>query len=86
MQNLRTLCAAVVLALALAAPAFAGNIHTGVASPPPPPQPASMTVGQTGSEANGTIHTGMAESESEPEADTVAEIALTLLQSVLSLF
>ncbi len=83
MRNLRILCAAVVLALAFAAPAFAGNIHTGVASPPPP-QPASMTVGQTESEANGTIHTGVA--ESEPEADTVTGIALNLLQSVLSLF
>jgi Spy/CpxP family protein refolding chaperone len=85
MKNLRQLCASVVLTLALAAAASAGTIHTGVTSPPPPAQPASMAEGQTGTEqTDGTIHTGKV--ESEPEADTVAEIALNLLQSVLSLF
>lgn len=85
MKNLRQLCAAVVLTLALAASGSAGTIHTGKTEPPPP---VSVTEGQTGteqtSETDGTIHTGLA--ESEPGADTVAEIALSLLQSMLSLF
>ena len=86
MKNLRQLCAAVVLTLALAASGSAGTIHTGKTEPPPPP--VSVTEGQTGteqtSETDGTIHTGLA--ASEPGADTVAEIALSLLQSMLSLF
>ena len=75
MKTLRHLCAAVVLTLALVVSAAAGVISTGI-TPPPPPEPTLQT--------DGTIHTGVA--ESEPEADAVAEIALNLLQSVLSLF
>lgn len=78
MRNLRTLCASVVLAFALTAPAFAGNISTMVTAPPPPPAP------------QGNMHTGVTNQETaEDEAtasDSVTEIALNLLQSVLSLF
>lgn len=82
MKNLRQFCAAAVLTLALAASAAAGDIHTGVTSPPPP-QPASMA--QTGmAQTDGTMHTGV--TGSEPKADTLTGIALTLMQSVLSLF
>jgi len=76
MKTLRQLCAMVVLTLALTASVFAGTIHTGKTEPTPTPQPILQT--------DGTIHTGVV--ESEPEADTVTEIALNLLQSVLSLF
>lgn len=89
MKNLRQLCAAVALTLALAAPAAAGNISTGVASPPPPP--ATQGNISTGSPSTqGTIHTGVTNQESAEDgataSDSVTEIALTLLQSVLSLF
>ena len=80
MRTFWSLCAAVVLSLALAAPTSAGIISTGVAEPPPP-TPDSMTEERT-EQTNGTIHTDVA--ESEPEA--VTEIALSLLQNVLSLF
>lgn len=87
MRTFRNLCAAAVLSLALAASASAGTIYPGVASPTPTPEPqaASTTEDQTGTvQANGTTHTGAA--ESAPAATTVAEIVQTLLQSALSLF
>jgi hypothetical protein len=85
MRSFRNLCAAVVLSLALVAPAPAGIISTGVAEPTPTPQAASTTDDQTGTvQADGTIWPGVA--ESEPAAGAVAEIAQTLLQSALALF
>lgn len=87
MKNLRQLCTAVVLTLALVAPASAGVISTGVTQPPPAPQGVISTGSPT---TQGNIHTGVTNQESaEGEAtasDSVTEIALTLLQSVLSLF
>ena len=83
MKNLRQLCAAVVLTLAFAASASAGTMWPGVVSPTPTPEPtqsASTSEDQT-AQADGTMHTEMAESE----PDAVTEIALNLLQSVLSL-
>lgn len=88
MRHLRTLCAAVVLTLALTPPALAGNIHTGVASPPPPATQGNISTGSPSTQ--GTIHTGVTNQESAEDgataSDSVTEIALTLLQSVLSLF
>jgi hypothetical protein len=83
MRTLRQLCAAVVLTLAFAASASAGTMWPGVVSPTPTPEPtqsASTSEDQT-AQADGTTHTGVAESE----PDAVTEIALNLLQSVLSL-
>lgn len=82
MKNLRPLSAAFVLTLALTMPAFAGDIHTMVAAPPPP-APASITT-------EGVISTGVAGQDStgsgEASAgDSIAGLALSLLQSVLSL-
>lgn len=68
MRNLRSLCAAALLTLALAAPASAGNIHTPVATPPP----SATEQESTGDEATAP--------------DSVTEVALDLLRSVLSLF
>jgi hypothetical protein len=75
MKSYRNAIAALALALVLATSAFAndGIIHTGI-TPPPPPPPA---------QAEGVIWTGI--SAPVPEEDTLTEIALTLLQSVLSL-
>ena len=87
MRTFRNLCAAVVLTLTLASSAAAGTMHTGVAGPTPTPEPqaAATTEDQTGTvQADGTIYTGVAESESA--ASAVAEIAQTLLQSALALF
>lgn len=81
MKSYRNAAAALLLALALATSALAGEMQTGVASPQPAPT------------VNGEMHTGTPEGEihtdgaaSTPEAaDTVTEIALNLLQSVFAL-
>ena len=77
MRKLRQLSMAVVFALMLANGAFAGTIGTG---PEPPPEPPSAT-------APGTIGTGPSDAQPEVMAtDPIVDVALNLLQSVLSLF
>jgi hypothetical protein len=77
MKQLRQLCAAGALTLALALSAFAGDIDTpGITAPPPPPS-QSVT---------GEIQTPGVTSSSDIAADSVLEIALDLMQGVLSLF
>jgi type IV secretory pathway VirB6-like protein len=80
MKNYRNAVAASVLALVLSVSAFAGEIHTDVAPPTPPPANGEMHTGATDS----VIQTG--EAASTPEADAMTETALNLLQSLLSLF
>lgn len=63
-----------ILVLALSVCAYAGNMGNGVTEPPPPPSSATAAT-----EADGQIETLVA------SADPITEIALTLLQSVLSL-
>lgn len=82
MKSYRNAVAALLLALALATSAFAGEMQTGVASPQP--TPATNGVMQTGA-TEGEMHTGEPESTSGA-ADTVTEAALSLLQSVFALF
>jgi hypothetical protein len=77
MKTLRTLCAACVLALAFAMPAFAGYISADVAGPPPPPPPPATATGTAS--ADGHITIGLT------STDSVTEAALTLVQIVLSL-
>jgi hypothetical protein len=74
MKSYRNAIAALVLAIVFSTPAFAGDgiIWTGITPPPPPP-----------AQAEGVIYTDVA--APVPEEDTLTEIALTLLQSVLSL-
>lgn len=84
MKNLRQLCIALTFTLALALPAFAGEIQTTVA-PPPPAQSAQATT------MNGDIETGLTGQEETGSseatvADSATEVVLSLLQSVLSLF
>ena len=77
MRRFRELSIAVVLALMLANGAFAGSIGTG---PEPPPEPPSAT-------APGSIGTPPSDAQPEaPTTDPVMDIALDLIQSVLSLF
>lgn len=81
MKPLRRLCVALVFALALTNSVFAGEIDTGIA-PPPPPRTATT---------NGQIETTVIEqtktdSSEATTIDSATEIALNLIQSVLSLF
>jgi hypothetical protein len=83
MKTLRQLCVAVVFTLALALPAFAGEMSIGSPTPPPSqPQTATvngeMEIGLTGQE-----ETGSGEASA---TDSATEAVLNLLQSVLALF
>jgi len=71
MKNLRQICATLALSLVLVPSAFADGFISTDKTPPTP------TVA-----ADGYISTGKA----EESADTVTEIALSLLQSVIALF
>jgi hypothetical protein len=81
MKTLRQLCVAVVFTLALSISTFAGEIEiTKTAAPPPQTATANADI-QTG--IAGQEETGSSEATA---ADSATEIALNLLQSVLSLF
>lgn len=77
MRRFRQLSMAVVLALMLANGAFAGSIGC---PPEPPPEPPSAT-------EPGIIGTGPSDAQPEVVAtDPIMDVALSLLQSALSLF
>lgn len=82
MKSLRQLCVALALTLALAIPAFAGEIDTPKASPAPP-APVTTVDGEIHTTVTGQIETTISEAT---VTDSVAETVLNLLQSVLSLF
>lgn len=75
MKYFRQLCAAIALVCILAVPGLAGDISCGVTSTPPPP--ASSMV---------TEQVEITDEMSDEVNDGISEIALTLLQSILSLF
>ena len=84
MKTLRQLCVAVVFTLALALPAFAGEMEIGAPAPPPTSQPQTATV-------NGVMDTGLTGQEETGSGevsatDSATEAALNLIQSVLALF
>jgi hypothetical protein len=79
MKNLRRLSGALVFTIVLTIPAFAGEMDTGIA---PPPQ-AATTEGDIHTTVTGQMDTGNSEATATGSA---TEIALNLLQSVLSLF
>jgi hypothetical protein len=81
MKALRQLCVASLFTLALALPAFAGQIDT-MAVPPPPAQ-METTGGDIQTTVAGQIDTTVSEATA---TDPVTETMLNLLQSVLSLF
>lgn len=83
MKTFRILCAAVVLTLALTAPAFAGIISTGYEPPPPPPTASVALDGVITTDVASQSNTG---SDAATANNSVAETALQVLQSVLSLF
>jgi hypothetical protein len=76
MKNLRQLCVTFVLTVTLSLPAFAGQMDTTFASPPAP-----STEGQMDTTVAGQMGTGSSEA-----VDPVMQMALNLVQSVLSLF
>ena len=83
MKNLRRLFCAVVFTLALTVPAFAGDMQTTVTSQPPAQPQTAMANGDIQTGVTGQIEIGSSEATA---TDSVTEIALNLLQSVLSLF
>jgi len=74
MKSYRKAITALVLAIVFSASVYAdeGVLHTDRTPPPPPPP-----------QADGVLHTDIA--APAPKEETLTEIALTLLQSVLSL-
>lgn len=81
MKTLKQFSTALVLTLMLGTGAYAGIIQTGEASPEPPPATAPDSASAV---APGIIQTGAPTQTST--STSVAEIALSLLQSVLSGF
>lgn len=81
MKNYRKATAALILALIFCAPASAGEMHTDVAAPAPPPAANSVIQPEA---VDSEMQTGDAASALEA-TDTLTGIALNLLQSVLSL-
>jgi hypothetical protein len=83
MKTLRQLCVALTFTLVLAITTFAGEIHTTVAPPTPPSSQAATTQGEMQTTVTGQEEANSSEATA---ADSATEIALNLLQSVLSLF
>jgi hypothetical protein len=83
MKKLQQFCAAVVLTLALTLSAFAGDISCPGVIDQPPPQQSSATgeMGAPGASATGDILT-----PGVSALDPVTGTALSLLQSILSIF
>ncbi len=81
MRTFQRFCAAFVLTLMLALPAFAGDISTGIVSQPPPStSQAATTQGDISTTVAGDISTGVT------ATNPVTEMTLNLILSVLSLF
>jgi hypothetical protein len=85
MKNLQQFCGAAVLTLALTLSVLGGEIGTpGITAPPPPPSQQSSVTGDMstpGASVTGEIpFPGMA------ALNPVADAALSLLQSILSIF
>jgi hypothetical protein len=90
MRKLQTLCAAVVLALALVVPASAGVMSTGSPTPPPDSPTTDGVVSTPSATTDGVMSTGVASQNGTGSGETSAGVAVTglalnLLQSVLSL-
>lgn len=83
MRHLRRIFLASVFTLTLTLPAFAGQIEIGYAPPPPQPVQTATTDGQIDTTVTGQEETGSSEATA---IDSATEVALNLLQSVLSLF
>jgi hypothetical protein len=84
MKKIRQLCACLILALVVTLSAFAGDIpFPGVTNSPPPP-PQSLVADDT--DTTGATVTGETPAPVVVTLDPMTEAALSLLQSILSLF
>src|SRR6267142_962170 len=81
MKKLQQLCVAGVFTLVLTTATFAGDIHTGGITQPPPPPPDALSA-----TTSGDIQTLGVIQNPEAISDSVGEIALNLLQTMLSVF
>jgi hypothetical protein len=82
MKKLKQLSLATALTFMLATGAFAGTIDTPAVQPPPPPPPDSSSSVAT----PGDMETPGVTQGPGLASDSVTEVALSLLQSVLSVF
>jgi len=81
MKKLQQLCMAGVFTLVLTTATFAGDIQTpGITQPPPPPPDGLSAI------TPGDIETGPGVQNSQATSDSVTDIALNLLQTMLALF
>ena len=86
MKSLRKLCAIVVLTLAIAVPAFPGDISCPGATPPPPPELSQGCVAGDIScpgASSGSSYTNVPD---QSGLDPVTELTLDLIQTLMSLF
>jgi hypothetical protein len=81
MKKFRQVCMAGVFTLLLTTATFAGEIATGGFTAPPPPPPDELTA-TTPEE----IQTGWGIQNWQATRDSVADISLNLLQTMLALF
>lgn len=81
MKQFRLSLAAVVLLLTFTFPAFAGDMYGGYVQPPSPPQQIASAGDMYGGYIQPSKQTGEA-----ADGNSIAENALNLIQSVLSLF
>jgi hypothetical protein len=85
--TLKKFCATMILALALAFSASAGDMSGPGDSTPPPPPPQQQTTSVTGDMSGpGTAIMGDISGTSTIQLDPITSLALNLLQSVLSIF
>ena len=77
MRKIRQLIIAVLLALMLGAPAFAGIVDCP--PEPPPPPPSAMAMGIVDTPPSDAVPV-------TPATDPLVDVALNLLQGALSLF
>jgi len=78
MRSLQRLCVVGVFSLVLTTTTFAGDIHTGIASPAPPDQSSVIEPGH--------IQSPQAIENPQGTSESVADIALSLMQTMLSVF
>jgi hypothetical protein len=82
MNRLRQFCAATVLTLVLVFTVFAGDMATGYVQPPPQQQQSAFS----GDMATGDTATNLTPITGATYIDPVTGHALSILQSLLSLF
>lgn len=80
MKKLEQLCIAGVFTFVLTTTTFAGHIGTPGITPPPPPLPSASSAIRQGDIATGGIH------DPQVISNSVAEMALNLLQTMLLVF